>query len=274
MDAEEGKPPLRIKDASLVRIDPVSNKPVAATQIGTTLILFPALAVGDGAVWLTDRSGNTVSRVDGHTNTLTRTVAVRGSPVDVAVGPAGVWIAGINGVVGTLTLLDSASGYIRRSFALHGVDPVAVAVGADAVWIASRSPEGSAIVRVDPKSGAISATIPLPGGDLATDVAVGRDGVWATARRPAGAVSAWNVFLVQIDPAAARIVKSIPLGRTFATGGGQLALLEDDAWVITGHGVARVSLGPTEAIAENPDPRPERHLQRRSEWRRRLGGHR
>jgi YVTN family beta-propeller protein len=52
-----------------------------------------AIAVGAGTVWVANRRGGSVSRIDPRRGEVTATIEVGGRPEDVAVGPAGVWAA-------------------------------------------------------------------------------------------------------------------------------------------------------------------------------------
>ena len=53
------------------------------------------VAVGDGALWVSNAADDTVSRVDADTNEVSFTVRVSGAPGDLAVGGSGeVWVAG------------------------------------------------------------------------------------------------------------------------------------------------------------------------------------
>ena len=66
-------------DVDSVRIDPQTNQPVAAVDIGAPFDDTIALAVGDGAVWVANLNSGTLSRVDERTNRLTSSVAVGSS---------------------------------------------------------------------------------------------------------------------------------------------------------------------------------------------------
>ena len=51
------------------------------------------MAVGEGAVWVANRDGGTVSRIDLHSGTVVATIEVGHSPGAVAVGYGKVWVA-------------------------------------------------------------------------------------------------------------------------------------------------------------------------------------
>jgi tRNA A-37 threonylcarbamoyl transferase component Bud32 len=51
-----------------------------------------AVAVGSGFVWVASSAAGTVSRVDPRRNAVVRTIAVRSTPVDLAVGVGAVWV--------------------------------------------------------------------------------------------------------------------------------------------------------------------------------------
>jgi YVTN family beta-propeller protein len=100
----------------------------------TTHIALPfisnVVAVGDGAVWVPDEEGDTLWQIDSETNQVIRTIPVGGHPTGVSVGSDGVWVTTANG---RLVELDASGNRIRRSLALG--TPSAVAVGNGFIWV-------------------------------------------------------------------------------------------------------------------------------------------
>ena len=78
------------KRGSVSRIDPQTNAVVARIFVGHEPF---AIAAGDGAVWVTNRTDFTVSRIDPRTNTVTATIPIGGRPEGLAVGANMVWVA-------------------------------------------------------------------------------------------------------------------------------------------------------------------------------------
>jgi predicted Ser/Thr protein kinase len=221
---ETAGPPVQPGPTSLLRVDPATNEVVVAVEAGIPLLGFPALAVGDGAVWLADQVGHTVSRFDAETATLTRTVAVPGSPRDVAVGAGAVWVVGTDQGEGTLVTIDLGTGAIRGTFE-------------SSLWIAANDLDGNAVIRVDASEPTqIAATIPFETGLL--DIATGEGGVWATAGGMGGS-GPRPLTVTRLDSDTGRAVATIDLGRQNYTGGGSLAVAADTGWVIGDEGVIR-----------------------------------
>ena len=56
-----------------------------------------SVAAGDGAVWLTYPSSDTVSRIDPATNKVTASIHVGPQPAEIAISPGAVWVADAGG---------------------------------------------------------------------------------------------------------------------------------------------------------------------------------
>jgi glutamine cyclotransferase/predicted Ser/Thr protein kinase len=200
------KPDLTVRNNSLVRIDPRTNKIVAVTQANEPTQLLPGtedVAVGGRIVWTYDYEDHTVAAVDTRTNTVIRTRAIGGSTPfvagdSIAADAGGAWV--LNAKNGSGVLTRTSTGFEQtRDYPLD-YDPQAVAVGAGAVWVAARSPTADAILKIDPRTGAVLKTVPLRGSGLAS-IAVGEGAVWAL---QSGAIS-------RIDPASVRVTGRISL---------------------------------------------------------------
>jgi predicted Ser/Thr protein kinase len=240
MSGGEGKTsaPVVAQPTSLIRIDAATNELVAAVEAGIPLLSFPALSAGDGVVWLADQVGHTVSRFDADTATLTRTVAVPGSPRDITVGAGAVWVVGTDQGKGNLVKIDPATGGVRGAFDLPYSDPVAVTADGTSVWIAANDLDGDAVLRVDASEPTqITATIPFDSALL--DIAGDGAAVWATAGGASSGTVEAPVTITRIDAEADRPVATVDLGSGGGTGRGSLALVDASGWVIAGEGVVR-----------------------------------
>ena len=149
---------------------------MARIKVGTP----EAAAAGDGAVWLSNPSLNTVTRVDPATNTVTATIPVGPQPQGIAVSPGAVWVANAGGP--SVSRIDPAT---NRVVATIRVGPkrdccaehTSVIASPRAVWVALAN--GKSIVHVDPATNSIVATTRTaypPCGILAAD----KTGVWST----------------------------------------------------------------------------------------------
>jgi YVTN family beta-propeller protein len=92
------------------------------------------VALGDGAVWVTSTSSDTVLRIDPATSKVEPPIRVGNGPTGIAFGADRVWVA--NGLDGTISAIDPRTNEVatRRL----GFRPAAVAVVAEqrAVWVA------------------------------------------------------------------------------------------------------------------------------------------
>jgi YVTN family beta-propeller protein len=167
------KPTLAPKVDSLQRIDPATNGLAATIQVGPSP---SAVAVGEGAVWVTSKDDRTVSRIDPGTNSVAKTGAAGAGPTALAVGAGVVWIA--NNVDWTLVRIDPESLAIQAAFQLP-LDCYAcgVAIGGGRLW----ATDASAILEFPLTSfGERVARIESPIGISALDnnIAVAEGAVW------------------------------------------------------------------------------------------------
>ena len=154
----------RLPANSVGVIDPRGDRIRAFVSIPGTAP--SALAVGDGAIWVADTDGNSVSRIDRSTQVVRQTIPVGGGPAGLAVGGGGVWVA--NGLDGTVSRINATTNQVVQTIAV-GNGPSAIAFGAGALWVAN-SADGT-LSRIDPDTGHVTRTLPAAVG--ATGVAVG-----------------------------------------------------------------------------------------------------
>jgi YVTN family beta-propeller protein len=131
-----------------------------------------AIALGAGAVWLTDTEGNNVTRVDPTTGLLTP-IPVGNGPTGIAVGEGGVWVA--YSLEDKIARIDPATPSVTDTIPV-GHSPASVAVGAGSVWVAD-SGDGT-VTRIDPRTKKVQARIPVGGSPQAITIADGH--VWVT----------------------------------------------------------------------------------------------
>ena len=156
------------------------------------------VAVGGGGVWVANGLEATVSRVDPSTNREVQKVAVGNGPTGIASGEGAVWVT--NSVDGTVSRIAPRPGRVTGTFpAAVGVS--AVAVGFDRIWVAS--PSTASVLALHPRTGEVLARIGV--GVEPDAIAVGVDAVWV-ANRADGTVS-------KIDPQVASVTNTIQVGR-------------------------------------------------------------
>jgi DNA-binding SARP family transcriptional activator/streptogramin lyase len=134
-----------------------------------------SIAVGEGAVWVTNADDGTLTRIDPETYEVVRTIGLGADVNYVAVGFGSVWVAGGNDE--TLFRIDPDSNAIEGKVQFKA-DPLVpkpvffVAAGEKAIWIT----RGNSLVRIDPRTTEVSKTVALPG--VPTDLGAGDGSVW------------------------------------------------------------------------------------------------
>jgi DNA-binding beta-propeller fold protein YncE len=170
------------------------------------------MAVGEGALWVTNASDGTVSRIDLQTNeTTTIQVAPAGDlAVDaIAVGGGAVWVTSQGSI--QLARIDPATNQVVATFSLN--TPVHELVfGGGALW--GRGSFSNTVVRVDPATNTVVASIDVP---PPVSIVYLNDAVW----------SAGMNDVSKIDPATNTVVATIHYN--------------DDA--VTPYGIAMVAAG-------------------------------
>ena len=129
------------------------------------------VAIGDGAVWLTDTEAGNVVRVD-PTGLLTP-ITVGSGPTGITVGAGGVWV--VDSLDDAVVRIDPGSRSVTATIPV-GLSPTGVAVGAGSVWVANSG--AGTVTRINPNTNRAQATIAVGGSPQALTVADGR--VWVT----------------------------------------------------------------------------------------------
>jgi YVTN family beta-propeller protein len=164
------------------------------------------VAVGAGAVWITDTDANTVTRI-GPTGLLTPIEVGRG-PTGLVVGAKAVWVA--DSLDDAIVRIDPNTRSPTATIPV-GRTPIGVALGAGSVWVAnSRS---GTVTRIDPVTRKPLKTIPVGGSPQGVVFAAGR--VWVTVA--AGAVG---------TNAAARAAGTLRVDSRSDVGQGQVDTLD------------------------------------------------
>jgi streptogramin lyase/predicted Ser/Thr protein kinase len=236
---------LTVRDNTLVRIDPQTNRIAAVTRAGAPGLLTGAfdVAAGGETVWVYNWGDRTVRAIDARSNALERLIAIGGiAPATgnaIAADAHGAWVLSRSGGSGVLTRVQLGLA-VPESFALRYY-PLALAVGDGAVWVAATRPDKQALLKIDPITGRTLATVDLRGPDIRS-VAVGDGAVWALR----------NSTIFRIDPAAARITGTVDLGAV------------DSGQVAAGHGAVWATIRTAEGsnVLAHVDPRTLRVIRR------------
>ncbi len=188
-------------------VDPGSNRLVADVDVGAT----PThIAVGEGAVWVTNADGDTVSRIDPIKRSLVDTIPVGSSPSGITTGNGAVWVA--NSLDGTVSRIDPKTNTVVQKIDV-GNGPVGIVYAAGSVWVANTG-DGT-ITRIDADSGKPIKPLPV----AATELAYGAGTLWASDRT--------GNRVVRVDPTTGRVVQPITVGN----GPTGLAFGSGAAWV-------------------------------------------
>ena len=152
----------------LSRVNPGSGRVVQQVDpnAGPT-----AVAVGAGAVWVTDSDANTVTRID--PTGLQTPIPVGHGPSGIAVGADGVWVA--DTLDDAVVRIDPSTRAVTASVPV-GRAPTSVAVGEGSVWVAD-SGDGT-VTRIDPTTGRRVKTIDVGGSPQGIVVAANR--IWVS----------------------------------------------------------------------------------------------
>jgi YVTN family beta-propeller protein len=189
-------------------VDPDSNRLVADVEVGTT----PTdVALGDGAIWVTNAGDGTVDRIDLATRTVRQTIQVGDGPDGIAFGNGSIWVA--NSLAGTVSRIDPRSNVETQTITV-GNGPSGIAFGRGAVWVVNR--DDHTVARIDPETGDVVRKFTV--GTGLVDVAVGASGVWLTSEA--------DGKVLRIDPRTGGILDSVPVGR----GPGAIAVSPEAVW--------------------------------------------
>ena len=137
-----GRAAVSAADDSLAVVDARSGRLVADTAVGATPT---AVAVGEGAYWVTNAEGHTVSRIDPGTNAVVETIPVGNGPSGIAIGAGAVWV--VNSLDGTVSRIDPGTNTVVQKIGVGG-EPLGIVYAAGSVWVANTG-DGT-ITRIDP----------------------------------------------------------------------------------------------------------------------------
>ena len=159
----------------IFRVDTQSNRVMARISVGNGP---SGIATGQGAVWVTDDTDNTLSRIDPAGNVVTATTPVGQGPSAVAAGEGAVWVANTDD--GTVIRVDPQTAVATHTIEVGG-RPIGIATGEGAVWVAN-SLDGT-VSRIDPAENHVEVTVDV--GEAPEDVTVSDGLVWTTVRAAA-----------------------------------------------------------------------------------------
>lgn len=195
----------------LFRIDPATGGVAQSIPTGR----FPAgVAVGDGAVWVSNAGDERIARYDAATGEPRGTVDVPGIvPLQLAASPGRLWVPDASH--GRVLVVDTRRMRVAGEPIGVGRGPSGLAVGAGFVWVANAADD--TVSRIDLRTARVVGPA-IEVGRNPGDVAFGLGAVWV-ANEDAGTVT-------RIDPRTAKVTgPAIRVGRSpsgLAVGAGSL----------------------------------------------------
>jgi YVTN family beta-propeller protein len=118
------------QESMVVRIDPRRNAVVA--RIFVQKFRLNGIAVGEGAVWVSDVGNDQIWAIDAVKNEPIGTTTVGGQPLSLAYGDGSIWVA--NSGDGTVSRIDARSRQVVATIPVGG-SPNGVAATSDGIWV-------------------------------------------------------------------------------------------------------------------------------------------
>jgi ABC-type transport system substrate-binding protein/DNA-binding SARP family transcriptional activator len=172
-----------------------------------------AIAVGAGALWVTDASNDRVMKIDPESWRVEDQIPVGRGPSAIVATRDATWVA--NTGSGTISEINATSGTVVATVRV-GSAPTSITAGAGAIWVADAR-DGS-LRRIDPRRAAVVATIELA--QPLDDVAVGPGAVWVS--------SAASGLVIRIDARSNLPVQLITAGNSPTS----LAITPGAVWAV------------------------------------------
>ena len=156
-------------DRAVVRLDARSGRRlvIRTGDVGR------GIAVGDGAVWVSDYDRGRVSRIDPGSNEVTRKVPVGNGPTALTYAAGALWVA--NELDGTVMRIDPQQNVVTGIVPIGGT-PGDLAFADGGLWVSDKS--GGRIVRVDREGTEVVASIETGNRPQGVALAAGR--LWLT----------------------------------------------------------------------------------------------
>lgn len=168
------------------------------------------MTVTTDSVWVTSSPENTVTRLDGKTNTIAQVVNVKRPCSGLVFAFGSIWSPSCED--GVVVRLDAQTGMEQAKISVKVADSEGgVASGAGSVWVVTATPAPT-LVRIDGKSNQIRARITVSEGSVACTF--GWDAVWVTSPK--------RSVVARVNPSTNEVTNEIPVGQgpRFLTFGG------------------------------------------------------
>lgn len=212
---------MQIHPGSVGVIDQVSRRIVTEIRVSFS---SPLIATGDGAVWLLDRKGSTLTRIDPKTNAVvppvTRGIPWGGVPGGLAIGEGSVWIAMNEGSVLSVLEVGPEDTELRQRIVLderkvvfsESLASVRLAVAEGAVWALEQA--SGRVTRMDPDTG--DRAVLAEGLGASSSIAVRPSALWLGGRDGVKKLDPLNgreLGNTGVEPVVESATTSIAVGR-------------------------------------------------------------
>jgi YVTN family beta-propeller protein len=179
-------------DRTVQPIDPGTDSPGRPLPVSTGA---DAIAVGNGAVWVTGRSAGVLARLDPRTGSVVP-INVGNAPAAVAAAPGAVWVA--NSQDATVFRIDPAKNRVVGTIPVgEGPSGLAVAPGGKLLWV-SNALSGT-LSKIVPAAGKVVDSVPV--GDQPQGVTVNRAAAYVAVRGSVGSAHRGGTLTVAVpDP--------------------------------------------------------------------------
>ena len=176
-------------DSTVVPIDPLTDKPGRPIPVDAGA---NAIAVGDGAVWVTSKSAGVLSRIERRSGSVTP-INVGNGPAAVATGPGAVWVA--NSQDAAVWRIDPATNRVVATVMVgEGPSGVAVAPGGASVWVSSAL--SGTLSKIDPRVSEVVKTVSV--GDEPQGVTVSAGAAYVAVRGSGGGAHRGGTLTVAV----------------------------------------------------------------------------
>ena len=168
---------------TLTKTDPATGRVLASLNTGAPVPC--GLAVGGGAVWVSDCTSPTLARIDSSHGVVERIALPKysgppeSSPHEVVLGAGSVWVEQGDFNPSWLVRLNPSSGRVQKRIRIAEVGADALAFGDGAVWVVAGYK--GYLTKIDPRTNRVTETIRSLPGNMCC-VAVGGGFVWAATR--------------------------------------------------------------------------------------------
>lgn len=210
---------VNLNDNTIADIEiPVGDGAAALPDIAK----YRGVAVGEGAVWITDVGNSVIYKVDPQTNVLAMTITtdVFGADGSIGVGEGAVWVITFDNHDKTLARYNTQTGAVEAKIALpEPGEGVVVAYGA--VWVTAA--KQAELYRIDPATNRIVSTTALHASSHI--IGAGEDSIWIAFDTDGVAQ--------RVDAHTGAVIATIATGASDMESDGDIAIGGGFVWIIT-----------------------------------------